>query len=189
MYTINDIIKEFKRLDMITGANISTYPVRISKRCVYKMGSFKFQHRTQQGEIITFNYSFTFADFILKENSAIFYDTVRHEYAHALTLYLYNDVKIGHGTLWVKCCKIVDCKPRATTIFAGEAQEQRIQKHEMKKRKVYKVTCDTCGTEWRYKKKSNIVKCLLNERLGSFRCPHCGTRNNFSLSTYIEQIG
>lgn len=185
MFTISDIKTEFERLDKITGANIAQYPIRISRKCIYKRGSFKYNYKTQDNQLVFYNKKFMFADFVLADTQENFINTVRHEYAHALALYIYKCNNINHGEKWVKCCHIVNCIPSATTNKTCSEQLERIKRHNNKKRIQYKVSCTNCDKSWIYKKKNNLIKSILGNYDGIFSCPYCNN-THFTFITYRE---
>ena len=86
MYSIEDIRKEYDRLDSLCGVDTSRkyYPT-----CI----------------MIT--------DFILTLEEE-FWDIIRHEYAHALVT-LRDGIQHGHDNVWKQACLEVGCPPDVHT--------------------------------------------------------------------------
>lgn len=166
MFTVYDIMKEYKRLDAQTGNNIAaTIPVKISGRCVNRRGAYKYylpvySEKPTREEI-------NISNFVLAENQDTFMNTIRHEYAHAMSVRKYGHMGIGHGAKWKDCCIIVGCEPKATC-EATEAQKAVIEKRSQHG---YIIKCD-CGYQYEYQKKGKIVKGLLSG--AKYICPKCG---------------
>ena len=80
MFTITDIRNEYKRLDAITGQNIASIPIEISYNDSRKAGCYC--STVSCGSV--YGEKFIISDFSLNATEHNFYDTIRHEYAHAL---------------------------------------------------------------------------------------------------------
>lgn len=74
MWTLEQVRAEYHRLDRLLGIDTSGIPVRFSKRMTRQYGVCTFlKNRPQEIRL---------ADF-LRQEDAVFWDTARHEYAHA----------------------------------------------------------------------------------------------------------
>ena len=78
MHSLEEIRAEYDRLDRLCGVDTSAVEIALSRRGVRRLGSFRYPAKGKAGALrITINAS------LLDEEEA-FWDTVRHEYAHAL---------------------------------------------------------------------------------------------------------
>lgn len=78
MHSLEEIRAEYDRLDRLCGVDTSAVEIALSRRGVRRLGSFRYPAKGKAGALrITINAS------LLNEEEA-FWDTVRHEYAHAL---------------------------------------------------------------------------------------------------------
>ena len=59
-YTIDDIRREYSRLDALTGANVAALPIKISKRGIKRYGSCHWQMKNG----VVYPVSITISDFI-----------------------------------------------------------------------------------------------------------------------------
>ena len=97
MFTVDDIRKEMKRLDGISGIDTSHIPVRISKRMTRAWGTCHVKGIRGGKLNVT---ELTFADRLCRYGKLeSLLDTVRHEYAHAYVTLKYNKLE-HHGPLW-----------------------------------------------------------------------------------------
>ena len=78
MHTVEEIRREYKRLDQMIGVDTSHLEIVFSPRAVYQYGCCKYQQKNRK----IAPYKILIASFLLEEESA-FWNTVRHEYAHA----------------------------------------------------------------------------------------------------------
>lgn len=173
MFTISEIKAEYKRLDELTGMNISsTIPVEISSRCKRTRGRYEWIMNNFTEEVRA--EKIVIAKFVLMEGADTFYNTIRHEYAHAMSTRKYGKEGAGHSYLWKECCSIVGCSGER---FA-KATEQQME--AVKNHVEYKISCSGCGRVWTYRKKGRVVKAFMNG--GTLTCPFC-KGNNFSMKS------
>lgn len=78
MHTVEEIIREYKKLDQIVGVDTSELEIAFSSRAVYQYGCCKYQQKKRK----VVPYKILIASFLREEEEA-FWNTVRHEYAHA----------------------------------------------------------------------------------------------------------
>ena len=169
MHTLEEVRAEYDRLDRLVGIDTRGIELKISKRAVRQLGSFRVPVGRRSGEPLRI----TLSSLIL-EDDAQFWDTVRHEYAHAAVYLLHPGEKHGHDRVWKDMCRLVGCRPKRTATTAGPAAERR----EAQVR--YIVRCDTCGAESRYYRKGKAVELLLRGRGRRLCCRSCGG-NRFTL--------
>ena len=157
MHTLEEVRREYDRLDALTGADTRGVALSVSKRAVRRLGCFcpGPPPRIVLSAVI-------FGD------EALFWDTVRHEYAHAALWLLRPGERHGHDALWREMCRAVGCAPRATV----PASEQQIALRDEKTR--YRLTCRACGSETRYLRAGKIVKLFLAGKGSRVRCTRCG---------------
>lgn len=168
MFTIFDVMKEYQRLDKLTGMDITkTVKVSSTGRCTNRRGVYKSviykDGRLENEKIIISN-------FVFSEPMDSFMDTVRHEYAHAMAAHIHRRAKLGHGPEWKECCKVVGCKAERY-VEASEAQMAVIKERESKAHG-YILRCKECGHEWKYKKMCKTLKGVQAGR--KYNCPYCG---------------
>ena len=104
MWTLEQVRAEYRRLDRLLGIDTSGIPVRFSKRMTRQYGVCTFlKNRPQEIRL---------ADF-LRQEDAVFWDTARHEYAHAAAALL-TGKRHGHDEVWRAVCRRIGCpEPRS----------------------------------------------------------------------------
>ena len=157
MRTITDIRNEYKRLDSEFGYNIANqYRLKVSKRLTKTRGYCKinFVRNTKEIQI---------ADFVMNEPDETFYNTIRHEYAHAMAYEKYG-AGVGHDARWKALAKMVGCNGERYS----KVTKEQIDKIET--RVNYIVECKHCGRKFKYMRMNNTIRMAY---LGDCRCP-CG---------------
>ncbi len=168
MHTLEEVRAEYDRLDRLIGVDTSGIELKISKRAVRQLGSFRAPARRGKTPLrITLSW-------LILDDDAQFWDTLRHEYAHAAVYLLYPDEKHGHDRVWRDMCLRVGCDPRRLAPEKGRAAELR------EERVKYIVRCRGCGCESRYMRRGRTVDLLLRGRGRFLRCRRCGG-NQFEL--------
>lgn len=157
MRTITDIRNEYKRLDSEFGYNIANqYKLKVSKRLTKTRGYCKIDFMRRAKEI-------QIADFVMTEPDETFYNTIRHEYAHAMAYEKYG-AGVGHDARWKALAKMVGCNGEQY----AKATKEQIDK--MATRVNYIVECKHCGRQFKYMRMNNTIRMAY---LGDCRCP-CG---------------
>ena len=175
MYTIEDIRREYDRLDRICAVDTSKIAIKLNN-AQKRLGSFSYKRGFPHG-IMTITISRK-----VLNNEELFLDTIRHEYAHAVVFMRHPFSRHAHDKVWKAVCREVGCTPRATV------KDETLRKKTEESAK-YKVTCQRCGAETYYQRAGKIVQILQKEssRRGIFRktsaiaCRRCGGRE-FSLT-------
>lgn len=170
MHTIEEIRREYDRLDALCGVDTTGIKLVFSRRMVKRLGCFRYP-RTPEGAPPQIAISA-----LLLEEEDIFWNTVRHEYAHAVVWLRRPEESHGHDSVWKAVCREVGCEPKSTAPATGTQAEQRQAKAR------YRVRCEGCGHETFYLRKGKIVELLLKGRGRSIRCTTCGG-NRFTLYT------
>ena len=160
MFTLEDVRREYHRLDGICGVDTSQIPVKISKRA-----------RVQRGCCVCFGRTvkeIRLSDFIFSEPEDLFYDTARHEYAHAVVKLRHPTERHVHDEVWKAVCLEVGCNPNRLTSTPTEVRSQREDKAK------YVLTCKHCGVQLKFYRKTNLIKYLLagGTKLACNRCGH-----------------
>lgn len=168
MHTIEEIRKEYDRLDKRCGVDTSGITIVISKRMVKRLGSFRYP-RTPQGRPPQIAISA-----LLLEQDAPFWETVRHEYAHAVVYLRHPGEVHGHDDVWKAVCHEVGCRPRST---APSGEDQAALRQARAK---YLIRCEGCGWETYYLREGKIVHLLRTGQGTRLRCTRCGD-NRFKL--------
>lgn len=163
MHTIEDIKEEYRRLDAITGLDTSHIPIVISTRLTRRYGYCQYCKQGKQSLPL----KIVIAAFLLEED-APFWDTIRHEYAHAAAL-LRTGVSHGHDALWKGICQEVGAAP---VRCAPECTSHQ-QLHPAR----YIIRCCQCGAIYERTRRSSFVKAVErgNRQRRYYRCK-CGSR-------------
>lgn len=175
MFTIADIRNEYKRLDAITGQNIANLPIKISKRCTKRRGAYSFRLMYKQS---VFDEKFIISDFVMAEDSDNFYNTIRHEYAHAVATRV-TLTNAGHDAVWKKYAVMVGAKP---TPYSDRTPQQTERQMNAFKKNGYIVTCENCGKQYMYSRKTKVINIIeSNYQNATLTCPACGCTNHFKV--------
>ena len=173
MHTLEEVRAEYDRLDRLLGIDTREIELRISRRAVRQLGSFRVPARGGDSPRITLSA-------LILTDDAQFWDTVRHEYAHAAVHILYPGERHGHDRVWKQMCRAVGCEPKRLAPEQGRAAELRRQKAK------YIIRCERCGAESRYVRRGRAVELMLRGRGRRLRCKSCGG-NRFTLLVRQEQ--
>lgn len=169
MWQLADVRREYDRLDTLLGIDTKTVQLSFSRRMKKQYGVCEFRGN-RPVEI-------RLADFLREENEA-FWQTARHEYAHAAAALLTRR-RHGHDEAWKSVCRAIGCsdarlaKPCAASEKLQEQERSRPQTR-------YVVTCSTCGAESRYRRRGKVVQTVEKGRRGC-TCRRCGG-TRFTLS-------
>ena len=161
MHTLDEVRAEYDRLDRLLGIDSSGVELCVSRRAVRQLGSFRVQTGGAGKMRITLS-ALIFSD------DAQFWDTVRHEYAHAAVHLLHPGEKHGHDRVWKQMCAVVGCSQKRLAPEQGRAAELR------RARAKYIIRCERCGSESRYVRRGKAVELMLRGRGRSLRCKKCG---------------
>ncbi len=161
-FTVEDIRREYNRLDRLCGADTSQVALRISSRARKRLGSCKYV-----GEQVA---CITISDFVLAAAPEVFYDTIRHEYAHALVKLRAPLERHGHDAVWKAACREVGCAPErccdpAALPVPPERREEPYRYH---------LLCLVCGSRWDYKRETKVIRLIRHGGSRYCTCPHCG---------------
>ena len=121
MHTLQEVRAEYDRLDRLIGIDTRMVELKISKRAVRQLGSFRSPTRGRGPLRLTLSA-------LILDDDEQFWDTVRHEYAHAAVYLLYPGQKHGHDQVWRDMCRRVGCDPKRLAPEQGRAAELRQQK-------------------------------------------------------------
>lgn len=122
---------EYARLDGITGADTRAIALRVSDRMTSRFGCFSVKKRSAFAKP---ELSIAVSARCLLDD-AVFYDVIRHEYAHAV-LYL-RDPRHNHGhdASWKALCRQIGCAPKASrpeTVLTASA----LTKEQLRRRRI-----------------------------------------------------
>ena len=172
MWTLAQVQAEYRRLDRLLGIDTSRVAVSFSRRMTRQYGVCTFvKNRPQEIRL---------ADFLRREDQ-VFWDTARHEYAHAAVAIL-TGKRHGHDEAWKAVCRRIGCPPERLAPSCEAAAENRRRIEAV--RGVYVVTCLGCGAESRYLRRGTVVQAL-EEKRGGIRCRRCGGKK-FRLEKRFE---
>ena len=166
MYTLDDVRKEYDRLDNLCGVNTSEITL-VELDSVKRLGVCRHKTDRRTGYYVPIKIGISAR--ILNSTEDAFLDVVRHEYAHAVDI-LRHPTGRGkpHGNSWKAICLEVGCTPKATTPVSEEGKELR------KERAKYVITCKCCGNTYYYLKTTKIVKLIQSG--GTAFCGRCKGR-------------
>lgn len=172
MHSLEEIRAEYDRLDRLCGVDTSGVEIVLSRRGVRRLGSFRYPAKGKPGAL---RISISAA---LLDKEEQFWDTVRHEYAHALVYLRSGGVSHGHDAVWKAACREVGCSENRLASQTAESRE------ELERRAKYRVRCTGCGQESLYFRRGKVVELLLRGGRGQVRCAKCG---GSSLQLYVRQ--
>ena len=171
MHSIEEIRAEFLRLDKLLGIDTSDVEIAFSKSAVHRHGSCKFVRgidgKPKPSKV-------TIAEFLRNEEDGDFWDTVRHEYAHAAAAILTGN-SCGHNVIWKRICKKVGCSGK---VRAENTTASRQRAHDAAK---YVITCLGCGQQSFYMRKTELIKRLEKGGPSGVICTICKGKK-FSLT-------
>ena len=148
MWTLSQVQAEYRRLDRLLGIDTGRVAVSFSKRMTRQYGVCTFVKNKPQ--------EIRLADFLRQEDQ-VFWDTARHEYAHAAVALL-TGKRHGHDEAWKAVCRKIGCPPERLAPNCNAAVENRKRIEAV--RGVYVVTCLGCGTQSRYLRRGTVVQAL-----------------------------
>ena len=105
MHSLEEIRKEYDRLDRLCGVDTSRVELKISRRPGRRLGSFRYPLRGG-GTPLRISISAS-----VLEQEEQFWDTIRHEYAHAAVYLQHPGEKHGHDKVWKDICRELGCSP------------------------------------------------------------------------------
>jgi hypothetical protein len=168
LHTIEDIRREYDRLDRLCGVDTKPVALRVSTRASKRLGCCKYVGSTVE--------SVTISDFVMRADDGVFLDTIRHEYAHALVKLRRPRERHGHDAVWKAACVEVGCEPQRccdpAIVPAGAVRREEPYR--------YSLRCLTCGAVWQYKRQTRVLKLVARGDSHRCTCPHCkGHRFDF----------
>ena len=90
------------------------------------------------------------------DDDDLFYEVIRHEYAHAVVNIKHPFERHVHDEVWKAVCRQVGCIPKATL-----KTEVRFETKTRPYR--YEVVCAKCGASGKYKTMSKAVKVAMGK--------------------------
>lgn len=167
MHTLEEVRAEYDRLDKLLGIDTSGIELKISRRAVHQLGSFRAPAGGEGRLRITLSS-------LVMEDDALFMDTIRHEYAHAAVHLLYPGQKHGHDEKWKNICRRIGCRPKSRTKLTQTASRLREEKIK------YIIRCKACGRESGYVRRGKTVELMMRGKASRLRCRNCG-KSSFEL--------
>ena len=107
MHSVEEIRAEYDRLDRMLGVDTSGAEIVLSTRSVKRLGSCRYP--TPDGKPMRIMISTA-----ILNDDAQFWDTVRHEYAHAAVFLLRPGERHVHDAVWRDVCRRIGCTPKST---------------------------------------------------------------------------
>ena len=160
-HTLEEIRREYDRLDALCGVDTGAVELCVSARATRRLGSCRCTPRGVE--------RITISDFVMDADDGVFYDTIRHEYAHALVKLRRPREKHGHDACWRAACAEVGCAPERCC--DSSALPQLPQRRELPYR--YRLKCLNCGRTWNYKRSTKVLRLVACGRSGNCTCPYC----------------
>lgn len=179
MRTLDELRREYDRLDHLLGIDTSRVELVFSTRMVRRYGECRFSHgRPVQIRLASF----------LAQDEEQLLQTARHEYAHAAAQ-LMTGKPHGHDAVWKAICVRIGCEPERTAKPCPAAERRAAEYARMRAgRPYYLVTCRGCGASSRYVRRGKVVTALMERPKNSgCICRRCGGRE-FDLSIQKEEI-
>ena len=163
MHSLEEIRKEYDRLDRLCGVDTSRVELKISRRPGRRLGSFRYPLRGGETPLrISISAS-------VLEQEEQFWDTIRHEYAHAAVYLQHPGERHGHDRLWRDMCRRLGCSPERLAPQSEESLERTLEQAK------YRVHCKGCGRDSYYFRAGKVVKSLRPGGRGRVRCAFCGS--------------
>ncbi len=163
MHSLDEIRREYDRLDKFCGLDTSELEIEISNRPGRRLGSFRYPLKEGTAPLrIIISAS-------LLEQDEQFWDTIRHEYAHAAVYLRHPGERHGHDRTWKELCRQLGCSPERL------APESRAQQERTEETAKYRVHCNGCGRDSYYFREGKVVKTLRRGGRGRVRCAFCGS--------------
>lgn len=166
MHTVEEIKAEYRRLDRILNIDTSKIEIAFSNRSAKRHGSCKLE---RQSDGVWAPVKILIAGF-LRDDDEKFWDTVRHEYAHAATAVITGE-KHGHDALWKAVCKKVGCSGKVYAENTGVSATAALSKAK------YKLVCSDCGAESLYIRETKLIRTLKAGRKNNVVCCRCKGSN------------
>ena len=163
---------EYDRLDRSCGVDTSSVKLAISSRMTSKFGCFTVKKKTALAKP---ELSITIAARTLADE-AVFWDVIRHEYAHAVVHLRDPRHNHAHDAVWKAVCREVGCIPKATRRETAATSSATGTGKRVQRPYKYEIICSTCGAVSRYKTESKVVKVASGEWPGVIFCRRCGSR-------------
>ena len=157
MHTILEIRKEYNRLDELCGVDTSKVRIEFSDRMIRSYGICSVINRVPR--------SIKIASF-LREEDEVFWNTIRHEYAHALVVLRHPREKHVHDQVWKDACIEIGCNPQRLAASC----EGHTKKAESAAK--YKIVCPSCGKTYIFQRATKSVKAL-QSGISGYRCSAC----------------
>ncbi len=159
--TLDDIRREYDRLDALCGVDTTPVALRVSRRATKRLGSCKYVGSTVESIMIS--------DFVLDASDEVFYDTIRHEYAHALVKLRFPRERHGHDERWKAACLEVGCAPErcCDPAVLPDVPPRRQERYR------FLLTCRTCGMLWQYKRMTKVLQLVSKGDTRHCVCPCC----------------
>lgn len=164
MHGTEEIRAEYDRLDRLLGIDTSGAEIVLSGRSVKRLGSCRYP--TPDGKPMRIMVSSA-----ILNDDALFWDTVRHEYAHAAVYLLHPGERHAHDAVWREICRRIGCTPKSTAPSGGEAE------HLRRERAKYLVRCRACGAETYYLRAGKIIKLMEGGHRKRVHCSRCGSND------------
>lgn len=95
-------------------------------------------------------------------------DTLIHEIIHSLPNCM------NHGKIWAAIASKYN-KAYNTSIYRtskGSDAYNNFVKSKEQQKSSYSLSCSSCGRKWSYKRKTKLIKLVLNGK--KIKCPYCG---------------
>lgn len=171
LHTIDDIRREYDRLDALCGVDTGKLVLKVSTRASKRLGSCKYVGNDVAGV--------TISDFVMAAPDEVFYDTIRHEYAHALVKLRRPREKHGHDALWKAACLEVGCAPERCCDPSLVPSGGKRRKEPYR----YRLRCLGCGAKWDYKRQTKVLRLVARGGSRYCTCPRCKGHRFF-----VEQL-
>ena len=165
MHSIEEIRTEYDRLDRQLGVDTSGVDIVLSNRSVKRLGSCRYPSADGTKPM-----RITISAAVLNDD-AQFWDTVRHEYAHAAVYLLRPGERHAHDDVWRAVCRRIGCTPKSVAPPVEEAERLR------RERAKYLVKCRSCGAETYYLRAGKIVKLMERGWRKRIHCSRCGSND------------
>lgn len=177
MFSIEDVRKEYQRLDTLCGIDTSYITLSVSTKGVRRLGFCAYNTINLPNgnrKIVPIRISLSR---IIFEDEKLFWDVIHHEYAHALVA-IQTGKSHKHDAVFQAACRKVGCSP-TRCISTGTSD---VYNKNLEDKVKYIVYCTNCGKEYRYYRKSNAVKSILEYgEKSTYFCSSCNERHTLKV--------
>lgn len=169
MNTVQDVREILNELDKLTNMSTKHMTIEVKNTtkvlasCVHRIYRNEYREVVKR-ECVRFEVS----KLILNCSKETLTEVIKHEYAHFMSVTIYQD-NCGHDYRFKEMCKKIGASADEPTFTNNDVEEQS------KKMAKYHVTCEDCGHVYTYSRMCPTLKDVRDGKR-NVRCS-CGSKN------------